>query len=454
MGPDDLQTFIAQLEAQGELKRIKVPVGPDLEAAAIIDRVCKTADGGHALLFEAIDGADMPLAANLYGSQRRVALALGVETLENLAVRLRRDLKATGQTSSESALRELTEDRQWQPLDDVSPACFAEKVNAKGLLALPALKAWPLDGGRYLTLGQIFTVHPETKMANCGMYRVQVVDSGTALLRCHPGSGGGEHIAAWHALGQPAPVAIALGGPPALTLVAGMPLPMNVDEVTVAGYLSGRPLSMASCHSNHLRVPAAAEVVIEGHVRPGEFQLEGPFGNHTGRYAPASSAPVLRVDRVWARTGAICPATLVGPPPMENAHLALAARELLLPLLQHDHPWVKSVHLPVEGIYHRAALVAISGCESPLEEISRTLWQSALLRNSRLLVLLDHKVHAHEFSHAYWRVINAAHWEESVLIDADRMIIDARSPVPDVEVSTDMATLKHITVRWPEYGLE
>lgn len=454
MRPDDLRQFISLLEERGELARIQVPVNPELEAAAIIDRASKGEDGGMALLFSSVTGTSLPLVANLFSSSNRIALALGVDTIEQLSSRLHRDLAASGRDTSADALLQLTGAPDWQAVEEDRPTCFSQDLSAQGLRALPALRAWPRDGGRYLTLGQVFTRHPDTAAANCGMYRLQIVDRQTALLRCHPGSGGGAHLHAWHARGAAAPVSVVLGGPPLLTWVAGMSLPENIDEVAFAGYLSRRPLVMARCRSNDLRVPAAAEIVIEGHVHPGETELEGPFGNHTGRYAPASPAPVLRVERVWARPDAICPATLVGPSPRESAQLALAAKQLLLPLLQLDSPWVKEVHLPIEGIHHRAALVAVAGCEIPLEEISRQLWQSALLRNSRLLILLDQENHVHACSQAYWRMINAAPWEESVLIDAGRMVIDARSPTQGAEVSPDEATVQRVTERWAEFGLK
>lgn len=454
MGPDDLQKFIKLLEESGELKRISVAVDPDLEAAAIIDRVCKQRGGGHALLFEAITGAALPLAANLFGSQKRVALALGVEDVEQLAARLRQDLAATGKSTSATALKQLTCDLDWQASVAEGPLCFSEGLMLRGLNALPALRSWPQDGGRYLTLGQVFTRHPETARGNCGMYRLQVVDNTTALLRCHPGSGGGEHIAAWHARGEEAPIAIVLGGPPVLTLVAGITLPRDVEEVAFAGYLTGRSLSMIRCRNSDLQVPANAEVVIEGLVAPGEFQIEGPFGNHTGYYAPAALVPVLRVERVQTSDNAVCPGTVVGPPPMENVHLATAAARIMLPLLQFDCPWVVDVHLPVEGIYHRAAIVAVSSCSLTLASIGKALRSSILLRNSRQIILVGEEIAPCDLSQVYWRVVNVGTWAESLIVEGGLLLIDARKSKWSAQVKADEATSEKINRLWQNYGLE
>lgn len=454
MGPDNLHRFIEMLDEAGELSRIETTVDPDLEASAIVNRVCKAPDGGRALVFESVSGAGMPLAANLFGSTRRVAMALGIESVEELAERLRRDLSATGQADSVTALAHVLKHQPSSPALVQDPPCFAEDLGDIGLAMLPALRSWPQDGGRYLTLGQVFTSHPETQTNNCGMYRVQVVDGKTALLRCHPGAGGGEHIAAWNERGESAPVAIALGGPPVLTWVAGIPLPGEVDEVAFAGYLQGRPLRMTAGRTSRLLVPADAEIIIEGLVHPDDSRVEGPFGNHTGYYAQAAPAPVLRVTKVWSRRHAICPGTVVGPPPMENIYLAAAAERLLLPLLQYDHPWVKDVHLPAEGIYHRAALVAVDAPGQGLAELCHALWQSALLKNSRLLVLLDHDADVHDYSSTYWRIVNSGEWQRSIMQAGGRLVLDARTAASRARVCSDDKTRDKVLNRWKEYGLD
>ena len=454
MQPDDLQEFLILLEQVGELSRVRCPVDADLEVSAIINAVCKERGGGKALLFENVKGAVLPLAANLFGSARRMEMALGTGMLAAAEQKLRADLAMTGAESATAALRMLVSPDRLQAVLVVDAPCFAREVTDRGLEALPALRAWPGDGGRYLTLGQVVTRHPDTGVENCGMYRLQIAGRDRVLLRCHPGSGGAEHLQAWHQRGEAMPVAIALGGPPILTWLAGLPLPEGVTETSFAGYLNDRPLRLGRCRETGLAVPAAAEIVIEGWVHPTEELPEGPFGNHTGRYVPASPAPVIRVTRISLRQAAVCPCTLVGPPPMENRHLAEQAAHILLPLLQFDHPWVSALYLPPESIYHRAAMVAVADdCGLSAADIGRALRSSLLLKNARLLVVLDSDTPLHDAHQVFWRVINAGPWPPLHHSDGGRVILDARTPAGEQRVAVADHTGRFIAQRWREYGL-
>ncbi len=449
----DLRQFITYLEEVDDLVRVKASVDPCLETAAIINQVCKGAANKRALLFENVKGSKIPLAANLFGSQQRVTMALGVDDIEQHAKRLREGLSLSKEYNSARALVKLIRNSNSETVCSGVAPCFSIDKSEQGLGALPTLQSWPDDGGRYLTLGQVFTYDPDNGQQNCGMYRVQIQNKHTALLRCHPGSGGGSHMAAWHARGKAMPVAIVLGGPPVLTWCAGVSLPANVSEIEFASYLSGQSISMTKCQDSDLHVPSNAEIVIEGDILPGEEQPEGPFGNHTGYYVPASPAPVVRVKSVHMREGAVYPCTVVGPPPMENIYLAQAAERLMLPLLQHDHPWIIDIHMPLEGIYHRAALVSVDAAKIPLEEIGKVLWQSTLLRNSRLMVLLDRDSDLRKGSNVYWQAINADPWKNSVWIDGEKMVIDARRSSQKEIVRSDQSTLDKVMKRWQEFNL-
>jgi 4-hydroxy-3-polyprenylbenzoate decarboxylase len=419
----DLQTFMESLESTGELLRVTAQVDPYLEIAGIVNRACKDSEANRALLFEKVKGAKLPLVVNTFGSTHRTAAALGVDCVETLADKLKKDLEGSPERDSGQALLGLTQAAgNVQHLDncDLPPwvAC------GKGLCDLPVLQSWPQDGGRYLTMGQTFTQGPDNKKQNCGMYRLQVVDEETALIRFHPGSGGGDHMQAWHACGKPMPIAIAFGGPPALTWCAGLSLPSGVTETAFTSYLTGQSIDLIRCRHSELFVPASAEIVIEGLVRPDDVSEEGPFGNHTGYYTEVSPAPIVKVQSVYRKETAVYPCTVVGPPPMENVFLAQANERILLALLQHDLPWVVDVHLPLEGIYHRAALVSIDQNSGPTTEINQSLRLSKLLKNSRLIILLDGDCDLHDFREIYWRVINADCWERNELFEG--RTIDAR----------------------------
>lgn len=442
------------LDQAGELSRVVCPVDTHLEIAAICDAVSQGCGRGQALLFENVQGYTLPVATNLFASRKRIELALGDNVFTALPAKLRTDLVASGAKESSLALRRVVSCRENQPVYIEEAPCFSRDVSDLALTCLPALMAWPEDGGKYLTLAQVFTYHPETNFTNCGMYRVQVVDRNRAMLRCHPGSGGAEHLAAWHERGKAMPVAIALGGPPVMTWLAGVSLPGDVSEIDFAGYVAGHPLAMARCRDKHLAVPATAEIVLEGHVWPDEKLTEGPFANHTGRYEPAAPAPVLRIERVSLRQGAIYPCTVVGPPPRENSCLAELTVRTLLVLLQFDHPWVIDLHLPAEGVFHRAAMVAVApDCSLSLQEISNALWTSVLLKNSRLLILLDNDTPLSDFSAVYWRIVNANRLTEAYYADTHRVVIDARSLAGARRVEPDEDIVQKITARWQEYGL-
>jgi len=262
-------------------------------------------------------------------------------------------------------------------------------------------------------------------------------------------------LTAWHGRGKAMPVAIALGGPPALTWAAAAPLPAGVEEAAFCGYLSGQRLVMSDCQSCDLQVPASAEIVIEGLIEPGATRREGPFGNHTGSYDAEAAAPLLRVLSVHARQGAIYPWTLVGPPPMENIQLARATACLFLPLLKVALPTVRQLHMPNEGIFHRAALVTVEPTEGrPLAELAHLLWGSLLLKGARLLVVgaTDHD--PRDPAAVFWRVLNRVDWGRDLLVENGQVAIDARRLPPGEPVRCDPAVLVKVLERWPEYRID
>ncbi|MEJ2699814.1 MAG: UbiD family decarboxylase, partial [Desulfuromonadales bacterium] len=324
------------------------------------------------------------------------------------------------------------------------------------------LRAWPGDGGRFLTLPQVFTADPATGRTNCGMYRLQILDGARAAVHFGPGSDGGRHLAAWQAIGKPMPAAIALGGDPALTYAAGAPLPAGVEEAAFAGFLRQKPLDMTRCLTCDLTVPAAAEFVIEGWFEPGETALEGPFGNHTGYYVPAAPAPVFRVAALTHRTGPLYPCTVVGPPPMEDCYLAKATERLFLPLLRVDFPEIRDLNMPLEGIFHGCALLSIrKSAPGQARRLIGALWKGGFLKSSRLLVILDEDVDVQDLSRSFWRTINNVDPGRDVVLEGRRLGVDATRKLlgegegagPPEPLSRDEATRKLVEGRWPEYGI-
>ena len=464
MAPDDLQYFIALLDQHNQLARINVPVDPLLEIAAITDRVCKETGGGPALLFSHPTGSSIPVATNLFGSLRRTCTALGIEQPGLLTERLGRLLAAIPQpdlTCLDRQIAGLPEFAACAPLTATPPAWDRIQVRPD-LLGLPFLQGWPGDGAaagapRYITLPQVFTVAPDCSRPNCGMYRCQVRGPQELAIRWGDRSGAGRHLEAWRDSGRPMPVAIALGGPPATLFSALFPLPGELDEMAFAGFLRGEPIALAPCRTVPLQVPASAEVVIEGFVDPAGTVREGPFGNHTGYYAPAGSAPLMRVSAISRRHGAIIPATVVGPPPMEDCWMAKAWERLLLAFLQRLIPGIVDIHIPLEWTFHQSAVISLDQPDPAMvREIARRLWDCPWFKDARLTVFTDAGTTAAAAPDLLWRGINLAGSADDLFRDDSgaRLALDAtggsgfRQPLlPDETI------VRHIDRRWPEYGI-
>ena len=365
MSVSDLQTFISLLESTSELSRISVISDPLLEIAAITNRICKQPDGGRALLFEHPKGSSFSLASNLFGSLRRTCLALGVTELQQLTEKMAALLDripAGDMTRLDRQITALEVFSRFAPFT-ASP-CWSEVMRDPDLTAFPFLQSWPGDGAaegypRYITLPQVVTGDPQGNSPNCGLYRAQLHGKRELALRWNAGSGAARHLELFRRAGRAMPVAIALGGPPATLFSAMLPLPGDLDEMAFAGFLRGAAIDLSACRSVPLRVPATAEVVIEGLVDPGETVMEGPFGNHTGYYSPAGPAALLRVTCISHRPGAIIPATLVGPPPMEDCWMAKVWERLLLALLKKLVPAVVEIHFPPEWVFHQSAMISL-----------------------------------------------------------------------------------------------
>lgn len=447
-----LRPFLAFLESRGELHRVEAEVDPHLEIAAVTDRVSKGAGGGRALLFEKVRGERFPVLTNLFGSLRRSSWALGGEELETVAGRLARELSHASGDAAER-LRTVLERPEFAPRPGAEESCLEIVEKTPDLRILPALKAWPLDGGPFLTLPHVFTRDPQTGDFNCGIYRMQIFDGLAAGMHWRPDSDAGRHHAAWSVRRKRMPVAVALGGDPAMTFSAASALPSGIDEAAYAGFLRGSPVEMMSCPESDLQVPAGAEILLEGYVEPGEKRKEGPFGNHTGCYAPPAPCPVFHLTAMSRRNRPIYSCTVVGPPPTENCWMAKTAERLLLPMLRIDFPEVIDVNFPLQTVFHGCALLSVRVPAGGGRELIRSLWGSRYFRSSRLLLLLPEGEDVHDPTQAYWRAVNGAVPEKDVIVDEGRIGIDATGISQCRRVAADAGTERLIRRRWREYGL-
>lgn len=465
MALSPLLQFISQLEAGGELSRIAVPVDPVMEIAAITSRVCKGSGGGVALLFEHPAGSDFPVVTNLFGSRERVCRALGVTNLDELTSRLRTLLDRIPEfdvSSLDRQLAALPEFSRFVPHTVSEPDPALIPMDPPDLTGFPFLQSWPGDGatgghGRYITLPQVFTAAPDGSTHNCGVYRVQIRGERKAAIQWKAGSGAARHAEQHLLAGKAMPVAIALGGDPATLFSAMFPLPGDLDEMTFAGFLRGVPLATIPCRSVQLRVPAGAEVVIEGYVEPGDTFIEGPFGNHTGFYSPAAPAALMRITAISRRSDAVIPATVVGPPPMEDCWMAQAWERLLLAFLQRLVPSITDIRFPFEWVFHQSAIISLENPQPGMvRNISARLWSLPWFASARVLLFVTADEEPAELTYAAWRAINMTDFTDDIFRDkaTGRVAVDAtgsRLPCPAVKSSVESAAL--IARRWREYGV-
>jgi 4-hydroxy-3-polyprenylbenzoate decarboxylase len=363
----DLREFIAQLEARGELKRVRVPVSPRLEITEICDRVLRA--GGPALLFERPAGYDTPLLANLFGTVSRVATAMGAKDAAELR-EVGKVLAYLKEPEPPTGLRDLWDKfpvfkrvLDMAPKERSSPPCqeIVHEAREVDLGKLPVQTCWPQDAGPLITWGLTVTRGPRKRRQNLGIYRQQVIAPNRVIMRWLAHRGGAldfrDHQLAHPS--EPFPVAVALGADPATMLAAVTPVPDTLSEYQFAGLLRGARTELARCIGSELQVPASAEIVLEGTLRPGDSADEGPHGDHTGYYNEVERFPVLTVERVTMRRSPIYHSTYTGKPPDEPAVLGMALNELFVPLLAKQFPEIVDFYLPPEGCSYRLAVVSM-----------------------------------------------------------------------------------------------
>lgn len=455
----NFRDFIELLKAGGELHTVATEVDQDLEIAAITDRVCKSSQN-RALLFESVEGSSFRVATNIFGSEKRMAQALGVEVLAGLTDWFDRLLATLQGTSSAEKLAALTAAPCWHaatPELCAAPSHLHEA--APDLSALPVIKNHPLDGqpvhdGKFMTLPLVISADFNHKEINCGMYRAAVIAPDRLVINWSSASGAATHAASWAIHGEPMPVVIALGGPAALTLAATLPLPAALDEFTFAGLLQDAPLRTFSC-ANGLPAPCEAEVVIEGSLEPVNSG-SGLFGNHSGYYSPSEPAATVKVTSMRLRSDMILPATVVGRPPMEDCWLARAGGFLILSLLKIDVPEVVGLHQPFAGIFHGATIIAVRNAAGRGGEFIAAIRKTPWFANAKLLVIVDEEQNPADEAGVLWRIMNSVNWAEDMLISGEKLSVDATGKTSEkrAAVKPDPEIIATVARRWKEYGFE
>ena len=434
----DLRDFIRALEEKGELKRIAVEVDPILEITEFADRAVK--QGGPALLFEKPKGYGVPVLINAFASMRKMEIALEVASVEEVAARIVEFLEMRmpeGLIGKLKMLPKLAEMGAFFP-KIVSKGPCQEVVQTSGmsLAQFPILQCWPEDGGRFITLPMVFSRNPDTGKRNCGMYRMQVYDDVTAGMHWQTHKQGAEHYRRLRAHGQTRmDVAVAIGADPASMYSAILPLPPDLDEMMIAGFLRQSPVEMVKCQTCDLEVPAQAEIVLEGYVELGELRTEGPFGDHTGFYSLEDQYPVFHLTAITHREKPIYATTIVGPPPMEDYYMGKAIERIFLPLMRVQLPEIRDFAMPAEGIFHNLILVSIrKSYPGHARKVMHSIWGTGQAMFSKVIVVVDEDVDVQNSSEVAWKALNN--------IDPERDIEFVMGPVDSLDHSS----------RLPDYG--
>jgi len=462
---EDLRGFVAQLEMLGELRRVGAQVSPRLEMTEICDRVLRA--GGPAILFERPAGHSMPVLANLFGSVRRVALAMGVEAGASPEPALRdigRLLAALREPEPPQGLRDT-----WEKLPELRKFAsrvldMAPKLRTSApcqetvregadvdLASLPVQTCWPGDAGPLITWGLTVTRGPHKRRVNLGIYRQQVIAPNRVIMRWLAHRGGAldfrDHSFAHP--GEPFPVAVALGADPATTLAAVTPVPDTLGEYQFAGLLRGARTELVKCLGSELQVPASAEIVLEGAIHPGDTALEGPFGDHTGYYNEAERFPVFTIERITARRDPIYHSTYTGKPPDEPAMLGVALNEVFVPLLVKQFPEIVDFYLPPEGCSYRLAVISMKKqYPGHAKRVMFGIW--SFLRQfmyTKFIVVTDDDVNVREWKEVVWAVTTRVDPARDTLIAEHTPIdyLDFASPVAGLGSKMGIDA----TAKWP-----
>jgi 4-hydroxy-3-polyprenylbenzoate decarboxylase len=488
---DTLRALLEALDAAGELARITRPVSLDLELCEIADRVMKQPGGGMALLFERpvlMSGqpSQFPVAINVFGSTRRMAMSLGVENLDEIGARITSLLEMKvpeGFIARLALLPRLLEVGRFPPRVRSGSPPSQEVVWRDAdvdLDRLPLMKCWPEDGGAYITFPMVITRDPKRGIRNVGMYRIMQTGKTTLAMHWQRHKVGAAHWREMAERGERMPVCIALGADPPSMYSASAPLPPTIDEFLFAGFLRNKPVSLAKAVTCDLEVPAEADFVLEGYIDPAEpLVTEGPFGDHTGFYSLADLYPQVHITAITMRKQPIFPCTIVGRPPMEDFYLGHATERIFLPLLKLTIPEIVDYHMPAEGIFHNLVFVSIKK-EYPGQayKVMNALWGQGLMSLAKVLIVVDDWVNVRDAREAWWVALNNLDPQRDArftmgpmdVLDhssraftyGSKMGLDATRKLPEEGFSRewpdviemDAQTKRKVDAMWTELGLD
>ena len=467
-----MREFVDKLETSGELVHITDPIRTELEITALANREMKSPGGGKALLIEKPllpNGkiSAFPVLINAFGSERRMAMALEVGHVDEVADQIAFLLKVKPPRSLSEAwtlLREGIDVIHARPAHVRSGPCKDVIVRFDqgrkpdfDLTALPILKCWPQDGGAFVTLPTVYTQDPDTKDRNIGMYRMQIFDGRTTGMHWQMHKVAARHGKRYYETGERMPVAVCLGGDPVMPFCATAPLPDGLDEILLAGFLRKKSVPLVKCETIDLEVPAHSDFVIEGYIDPTEpLRPEGPFGDHTGFYTPIDNYPVFHVTCI-TRRDAIYPATIGGKPPMEDLYMGQASVRLFLPIFKLNFPEIVDMALPAEGVFHNLVFVSIKK-QYPYQayKIMHGLWGMGQMMFTKIIVVVDAHVNVHDTSDVLFHLCaNIDPQRDSIMTKGPCDSLDHAPTLPNIGSHLGFDATKKLpgegyTRGWPE----
>jgi 4-hydroxy-3-polyprenylbenzoate decarboxylase len=435
-GFNTTRDLIEALERAGELVRIRAEVDPDLEISEIAARVMR--EYGPALLFENVRGSKIPLLINAFGSARRIAMALGVDDLDEISERITSLVEIKPPTSFRAALKLLPQVAQVRnfPPRTVKSAPSQRTVvrgDAVDLGTLPIIKCWPEDGGRYITLPQVITRNPETGTQNLGMYRIQVLDRNTVIMHSQAHHDTARHLRMYRERGiTRVPCAVAIGGASVSTYAATAPMPPELDEWILAGFLREEPIELVAGVDVDLKVPAQADIVLEGYIDLDDVRTEGPFGDHTGFYTLRDEYPAMRITAITMREDPVYSTTIVGQPPKEDYFLGKATERIFLSILRKTLPEIVDMNLPIFGVFHNFCFVSIRK-EFPhhARKVMYALWGLGQMATTKYIVVVDADVDVQNTDTVMFYVGSN--------VDPERDVQIVRGPIDVLDHATNMS---------------
>ena len=433
---EDLREYIEWLESAGKLHKVNKKVSSECEITEIVTRMI--VKNGPTLLFENVDNNTIPVVANLFGSEGKICDALGVDNLQDLYSKSE-DLISLVDKENSSLKEKIDSAFSLLNIAKILPksvkkaSCQEKVLNPEdfSLNDLPAIKSWPLDAGKYLTSAMVISKNPVSGKRNVGIYRIQIIDGTSAIVHWQSYKGGSQNELNAKELGiNKIPVALVIGCDPISMWSASAPLPPDVDEFILSGFIRSKSVKLVKCKSIPIEVPANSEIILEGEVDLNDYRTEGPFGDHTGYYSPQAEYPTFKLKKITMKKNPIFPVITVGKPVKEDYFLGKASERLMLPALKKISSEIIDINMPAEGIFHNFIIVAIKKkYPGQAKKVMHTIWGTGLLALTKIIIVVDDKVNVHDLSEVSWRI--------GVNIDPGRDVLLSEGPSDDLDHASE-----------------